>query len=287
VDTSARDIKPVVDPELTPASQWWLRSLIARKADAADKLIVEHLVRFVLIVCLLGCTFTDFGLIWLGVTAAWLLVMFVLRREISTSGLRRYREFFVDQDDLDDASGDELRTAQRAIEAVTSSEVYRMDLLSEAPSAWLFRQHEWEIATRLRKITLARSAYASSVSAGVPGPQTAAVLGAHGRAVMMAQEAASQRVRQLRDYADVVMAADAALQDWRTADQEASKNHLYLDLVAQSAGDELAVAEFTDLIQQASRTRDAFQATVNQAMLAAQPLVLPDSPQHWPQQRAA
>jgi hypothetical protein len=125
------------------------------------------------------------------------------------------------------------------------------------------------------------------MSAGVPGPQTAAVLGAHRRAVMVAQEAASRRVSQLQDYAGVVVAADAALRDWRTAEQQAGKNHVYLDLVAQGAGDEHAVAEFTHLIEQASRTRDAFQATLNQAMIAAEPLVLPDSPEYWPQQRAA
>jgi hypothetical protein len=287
VDGSARDIKPVVDPALTPASQWWLASLIARKADPADKPIIEHLARFVLIVCVLGSLFTDLGLPWLGATAAWILVMFAMRHEIRTGGLRRYRESFVDQDDLDGASGDELRAAQCAIEAVTSSEVYRMDLLGEAPSSWLLRQHEWEIATRLRKITLRRADYTLSMSAGVPGPQTAAVLGAHRRAVMVAQEAASRRVSQLQDYAGVVVAADAALRDWRTAEQQAGKNHVYLDLVAQGAGDEHAVAEFTHLIEQASRTRDAFQATLNQAMIAAEPLVLPDSPEYWPQQRAA
>jgi hypothetical protein len=287
VDGSARDIKPVVDPALTPVSQWWLRSLIARRGNPADKPIVEHVVRFGLIVCVLGWLRSDLGLAWLGATAAWIVVTFAMRYEIRTSGLRRYRDHFVEAADLDAASSGELHAAQRAIDTVIAAEVYRNGLLGEAPATWLLRQHEWEIASRLRKITLGRAAYTLSLSAGVPGPQTAAVLGAHGRAVTIAQEAASRRVRQLRAYADVVVAADAALHDWRTAEQEAGKNHLYLDLVAHSAADEHAVAEFTDLIEPAILTRDAFLATLNQATLAAQPLVLPESPQYWPQERAA
>jgi hypothetical protein len=59
MDANTRDIRPVVDPALRPASQWWLRSLIARKADPADKPIVEHLVRFVLVMCVIGWLFVS------------------------------------------------------------------------------------------------------------------------------------------------------------------------------------------------------------------------------------
>src|SRR5580658_496184 len=203
-----------------PVGQWWLRGLIARNTHPTDKPTVEHIVRFGLIVCVLGWLVSDLALSWLAVTAAWILVMFATRHEFRTGGLRRYREHFVEGADLDIASNGELLAAQCAIDSVISSDVYREGRLDNAPSAGLLRQHEWEIALRLRKITLARAAYTSRVSAGVPGPQTAAVLGAHRRAVMIAQETVSRRIWQLQAYADVVMAADAALRDWRAAEEE-------------------------------------------------------------------
>jgi hypothetical protein len=277
VKVSTREVRPVVDPGLTPLTQRWLKRLIARKAHPADKLAVEYISPVALSICLLGTLVSGLAAPWLCATAVSAIATFVAHHEIISGGLHRYRHRFVDPSVLDTACLGPLRCAQEAIDAVFDSEVYEAGLLDHAARAADLKRHEWEIACRLCDITRLRSEYSHSMSAGVPGPQTAAVLSAHLRAITLAQDATTRRVEELRRYSDEVVAADAALRDWQTAEYVARRNDRYLDLVARSEADEGAIAEITHLTEQAVRTRDAFQATLDQAALAAQPLVFPES----------
>jgi hypothetical protein len=277
VDVNTREVRPVVDPALAPRTQRWLRRLIARKAHPADKLPAEYIGPLALSSCLLGALVSGLAGPWLCATAVSIIATFAAHHEIDSGGLHRHRRRFVDPSALDTACRGPLQAAQRAIDAVLESEVYEAGMLDHAARAVDLRRHEWEIACRLRDITSLRAAYTRSMSAGVPGPQTAAVLSAHLRAITIAQDATTRRVAELQRYSDEVMAADVALRDWQTAEHVARRNDIYLDLVASSEADEHAIAEITCLTEHAVRTRDAFQATLDQAALAAQPLVFSDT----------
>jgi hypothetical protein len=272
VDIRTREVMPVVDPALAPRTQRWLKRRIGKEAHPADLLAVEYIGPLALFICVLGAIASGMAVPWLFATIVCGIATFTLHNEIASGVLKRHRQHFVDPAGLDAACWRPLHMAQRAIEVVLRSEVYGTGMLDHAPRAADLERHEWDIACRLLDITRLRAEYTQSMSA-LPGPQTGAVLSAHLRAVTIAQDATARRVEELQRYAREVAAADAALHDWQTAERVARRNDVYLDLVARSAADEHAIAEITYLTEQAIRTRDAFQATLDQATLAAQPLV--------------
>jgi hypothetical protein len=274
VDADSREIMPVIDPMLAPRKHRWLKRLLARRANPADKLAVEYLGPLALFTCVLGALMTGLAAPWLGAAAVGVLATFAVNQEVVTGALLRHRQHFVSPADLDAACWQPLHAVQRAIDAVLSSEVYQAGLLAHAAQAADLRWHEWEVARSLVISRRLRAEYTDSMSAR-PGPQTAAVLTAHLRAVTVAQNATTRRIGELQRYASEVIAADSAIHDWRTAEQVARRNDRYLDLLARSEADEHALAEITFLTQQAMRTRDAFEATLDQATQVAQPLVLP------------
>ena len=156
--------------------------------------------------------------------------------------LARYHDRFVDPAALDITCLRPLRAAQTAINDVVRSEVYRAGMLTHAAHAADLRQHEWEIACRLREITKLDAEYAAvcrpvSLARRLPRScmRIAAPSTSRGRRRLPGPE--------LERYAAVVKAADAALRDWKTAQQVADRNDLYLDLVAGSEADQQAVAE--------------------------------------------
>lgn len=274
MDANIVQVRLVVNPALAPRTERWLRRLIERQAHPDDRMMVERLGTCAVIACVLGMLVSGLAGPWAFLAAVSVIARLALRHEIGSAGLRRHRGNYVISSDLDDACLLRLRAAQRAIDAVLASEVYRTGKLEHAAGAADLRRHEWEIASRLRDIAAFRAEHADSLSAGIPGPATAAVLDAHLRAITIAQNAITRRVSELERYAREVMAADAALHDWRSAEYHARKNDRHLDLVARSVADDHAVAEFTYLTGHARHTRDAFEVTLQQAALAAQPLVL-------------
>jgi len=278
----AHQVSPVVDPALPRRTQRWLRRLIRRAAHPSEKVLIEYAGPLALICCLLAWFVSGLAAPWFWAGAVAAVISFVIRHEVTSGALARYHDRFVDSAALDISCWRPLRAAQTAIHDVLGSEVYRAGMLTHAAHAADLRRHEWEIACRLREITKRGAEYADSMSAGVPGPQTAAVLHAHSRAIDIAREATARRVAELERYAAVVKAADATLRDWKTAQQVADRNDRYLDLVAGSEADQQAVAEIMYLADQAIRTRHAFESTLNQAMLAAQPLVLPGAERYDP-----
>jgi hypothetical protein len=273
----ARQVNPVIDPALPRRTQRWLRRLVQRAARPSEKMPIEYIGPVALVCSLLGWLVTGLADQWLWGSVVAAIVSVAIRYQVTSGALARHRHRFVDPASLDITCWRPLRAAQAAIDDVVRSEVYQAGMLAHAAHAADLRRHEWEIACRLREITNLGARYADSLSAGVPGPQTAAVLHAHSRAIDIARKATTRRVTEMERYAAVVKAADVALRDWKTAQQVADRNDLYLDLVAASEADRQAVAEIMYLADQAIHTRDAFESTLNQAMLAAQPLVLPET----------
>lgn len=268
------DVHPVVNPALGPRTQRWVRRLIARKNRPADKLVIERIGPIALAICILGASLNGLSDPWLLTVAASAVVTFAVRREVRGAGLRRFRQSYVEQSDLDSVSSQRLQAVQAAVNTVCGSEVYKTGRLDSPIRAAHLRQHEWEMARSLRNITRRRDEYAASRSEGVPGPHTAAVLVGHRRAIDIAQDATSRRVKELQRFASEVRASDLALEDLRKAEKLALRNDRYLDLVAATAADEHAITELTQLTDDAARARNAYQNALDRAMLAAGPLTL-------------
>lgn len=162
-----------------------------------------------------------------------------------------------------------LARAQSAVARVLDSEVRAAGLL-EADEA-ILRRHEWELAKVLRNVTALRGVHARQPPAG---ELTAGVLGAQRRALEVAQSAAAGRAAALERFADQVAAADEAHRDWRQALELSGLNDRYLDLVAATAADELAVAEISELTTRATITVSALQDTLRAASQTAELLAI-------------
>jgi hypothetical protein len=162
-----------------------------------------------------------------------------------------------------------LAKAQWAIETIVRSEVRAVGLL-EADEPTL-RRHEWEIATALRRVTGLRAIHAAQRPAG---SMTESVLAAQQRALDVAQEATAARAAALERFAAQAASADAAYRDWREALELSGLNDRYLDLVAATAADEIAIAELTELTDRATITASALQETLHAASRTAELLAI-------------
>jgi hypothetical protein len=163
-----------------------------------------------------------------------------------------------------------LARAQNAVEAILASDVLAAGLL-EADEPALHR-HEWDIACAARRLSEVR---ALPTAEGPVGAMTAAVADAQRRALGLAEQSAEDRVGALERYADEVATADVAHNDWHEALRLAGLNDRYLDLVARTAADELAVAELGDLAGQAAITVQVLRDSLRDASAAAEALALP------------
>lgn len=176
---------------------------------------------------------------------------------------------------LDESSRPLLERAQRAIRAILRSGVPAAGLLEHPVDEGTLQQHEWEIASRLRKITSARSQLARNTQGKPLGPMTSDVLSGQQRAIALAQDAAAARVSDLESYASCIVAAKDADRDWRQAVKLSSFNEQYLDLVAGTAADEHASREIANLTAQIAAAAQARQDRLREADLAAEVLALP------------
>jgi hypothetical protein len=139
----------------------------------------------------------------------------------------------------------------------------------------VLRQHEWGIATALRGLTRRRAEHQVALREGEPGPATAAVLEGQQRALELALGSIESRVAALERYAAALEAADAAERDMERALRVSSRNDSYLDLVARTAADTLAVTELADVTEQATIPKKAYLESLHRAGLAAEVLSLP------------
>ncbi len=174
--------------------------------------------------------------------------------------------------ELDPACRGLLERAREAVRQVLASEVYQLDFLDKAAGEATLQAHEWEIASLLRDITGLRAEHAGSAPVG---PMTAAVLDSHKRALALAQDATESRVSALERYATQVRLADVARTDWETAKRVSGLNDRYLDLVARTAADPLAIEEIAGLTEQAAQAARVFQESLAEATTAGLALVLP------------
>jgi hypothetical protein len=168
---------------------------------------------------------------------------------------RTYHGRYLTGADFDARSRVLLRRAQDAVDAVTSSEVYRVGLLDEGVA---LAGQEWDIALALREQGRLRARRAE-LSAANAGAVTTALLDRQLQAAELADASVAARVAALERYAAEVREADAAYQDWQQAAALAELSGQHLDMLARTAADEHGIAEIQAMSQQARAVRLALR----------------------------
>jgi hypothetical protein len=171
---------------------------------------------------------------------------------------RAYHGRYLTAPDFDARSRALLRRAQDAVDAVTSSEVYRDGLLDEAAASATLSDQEWDIALALREQARLRARRAA-LSVVHPGAMTAALLGRQFQAAKLADASIEARVAALERYAAEVREADGAYRDWRQAAALAEISGQHLDMLARTAADEHGIAAIEAIAQQARAVRLALR----------------------------
>jgi hypothetical protein len=151
-----------------------------------------------------------------------------------------------------------LRRTQDAVDAVTSSEVYRAGLLDEPAVSVALADQEWDIALALREQARLRAKRAE-LSEPHPGPVAAALLDRQSQAARLAEASVADRVAALERYVAEVRAADAAYRDWQQAEALAGLSDRHLDMLARTAADEHGIAELEAMSQHARAIRLALR----------------------------
>jgi hypothetical protein len=171
---------------------------------------------------------------------------------------RTYHGRYLTPADFDARSRVLLRRAQDAVDAVTSSEVYRAGLLDEATAGAALAGQEWDIALALREQGRLRARRAE-LSAASAGTVTTALLDRQFQAAQLADASIATRVAALERYAAEVREADAAYRDWQQAAALAELSDQHLDMLARTAADAHGIAEIGAMSQQALAVRLALR----------------------------
>jgi hypothetical protein len=284
---NARWARPACDPELPArlralARQTRITSRPRRWLDAASlrarrAVITCWLLAFCcFIVGLVGGLSPVWAAAWMAATATAASTAVVLGYRLSpVRELWRSRDRVIFPHSLDTPSQVLLARAQHASEEILHSGVRAAGLLEHAADEMTLQRHEWEVACALRDISGLRAQLDQGAPAGPAGTMTAAVLDSQRHAIALARDATAARVTALERYAGQVKSADDAHGDWRNALRLAGLNDRYLDLVARTAADELAISEIQDLTERAGVTMRMLQDCLQEANLAAEILALP------------
>lgn len=295
----SREVKPVCDPGMPPSFRLWA---ISQKPTFNSRGDIAVLIpggssggaRPAAVLCWLlaaACmilVFIDPPSIgrggWLAAAAAMAIAAGTIQRRASRHDQRLCRSKVIFAENLDKICLALLGRGQRAIDTILGSNVRAAGLLENPVYDGLLRQHEWEIAGKLREITNFRSLLAENTPGNAAGPMTTDVLSAHHRAIELAQEATAARVVALERYAEQITAADHADRDWQQAVKLSKFNDKYLDLVARTASDEYATGEIARLTEQLTDAAKARRDRLHEADLAAHVLSLPTTLTEIPRQ---
>ncbi|MFC6878997.1 MULTISPECIES: hypothetical protein [Actinomadura] len=176
--------------------------------------------------------------------------------------------------DFDGPAARLLARAQRAIDAVLGSQSHRAGLLDDVNNAVVLPRQEWAIAsalaehTRLRRERRAQQHERLSAS-------VRALLEPQQRALDLSVRSVTRRIEALEAYAGRAHDADDAYHESQILQGLPEQNARYRDLLAATAGDELAGVELRDLADDAQRVETALRATVKDALNAGQRLDVP------------
>lgn len=217
---------------------------------------------------------------WLAADAMAAIAAMITRFRSRRHDLRLCRTAVIFPPSLNEPGRVLLTRTQVALGTILGSKVRAAGLLLTDVPEQVLREHEWQIAGKLREVTDLRGVLAANISGASPGPMTTHVLSAQRQAVEVAQQAIAARVTALERYARQVAAADDADRDWRDAIEMLKLNDRYLDLVARTASDESAACYLAGLAEQLAIATAARNDRLHEADLAAEVLALPEN-QNW------
>lgn len=152
--------------------------------------------------------------------------------------------------DLDTRASALLLRAQKAIDAVTSSEVCQAGLLDAAAHGTALAAQEREIASALReqsKLRQARAGLPAIASDSAAGE----LLDRQREAAQVADQSIADRVAALEQLAAEVRSADSAYRDWQAHAAVSELAGRHLDVLARTAADVHAIAEINAMSQRA------------------------------------
>jgi hypothetical protein len=163
---------------------------------------------------------------------------------------RAHHGRYLTADDFDARARALLRRTQDAVDAVTSSEVYRVGLVDEPAVRAALTEQEWDIAVALREQARLRGRR-TELSKIHPGALTAALLDRQVRAAQLAEASVASRVAALERYVAEVREADVAYRDWQRSAALHELSGRHLDMLARTAADEHGIAEIEALSRDA------------------------------------
>jgi hypothetical protein len=143
-----------------------------------------------------------------------------------------------------------LRRAQDAVDAVTSSQVYRAGLVDQPAVSAALTEQEWDIALALHEQSGLRARRAE-LSGRHASAVTARLLDRQFQAAQLAEDSVANRIAALERYVAEVREADAAYRDWWQAAAVAELGDQHLDMLARTAADEHGIAEIEAMSQHA------------------------------------
>jgi len=214
---------------------------------------------------------------WLAADAMAAIIAMITRFRSRRRDLRSCRTAVIFPESLDGPGLVFLARTQAALGTILGSRVRAAGLLADVPEQVL-REHEWQIAGKLREVTELRRVLTANCAGASPGPMTTHVLSAQRQAIDVAGQAIAACVTALERYAQQVAAADHADRDWRDAIEMSKLNDRYLDLVARTASDEYVTSHLAGLAEQLATATAARNDRLHEADLAAEVLVLPGRP---------
>jgi hypothetical protein len=174
---------------------------------------------------------------------------------------RTYHGRYLTGADFDGRARALLRRAQDAVDAVTSSEVYRAGLVDQPAVSATLTEQEWDIALALREQAALRAERAerAGLSRRAAGPRTAQQLDRQFRAAQAAEDSIASRVAALERYVAEVREADVAYRDWQQAEALADLSGRHLDMLARTAADQYHLAELEAMSRHARAIRLALR----------------------------
>ncbi|TDD70129.1 hypothetical protein E1293_35070 [Actinomadura darangshiensis] len=167
-----------------------------------------------------------------------------------------------------------LVRAQRAVDAVLGSQAHGAGLLDDINNAVVLPRQEWAIAgalaehTRLRRERLAQQPERLS-------PRVRALLEPQDRALELSVRSVTGRIEALESYARRAGEADDAYHESRVLQGLPAQNARYRDLLASTAGDEMAGAQIREMAADARRAEAALRESIAGAVRAGHELALP------------
>ncbi|MFD5429819.1 hypothetical protein, partial [Streptomyces sp. NPDC127084] len=163
--------------------------------------------------------------------------------------------------------------AATAVEAITTSQAHRRDVVDSARNTVELPHTLWQIAKDTEKISALAMKHRQALTSS-PGTAVDTVLASQNAALTTSRDAVTARVTALEEYARQARGIDALLAQQDRLEELEQSNQDYLDLVAETSADAFSVGQAEDASRQAAVASTALAEAVQRARDAAE-LALP------------